>query len=166
MDLEMPVLDGHGATRRIRDWESTHHRTRLPIIALTANAFAEDRERSLRSGMDDFLAKPIIAEDLMAVLGKWLKPGRPSSTHSSATASASATSAGRALNVPRFLDLSETLIMMLKQGKFDAVHRFSELEDLLQGTSQAEALIEVHQAVQAFQFEKAVAALSRIRDQL
>lgn len=166
MDLEMPVLDGHEATRRIRDWESTNHRARLPIIALTANAFAEDRERSLRSGMDDFLAKPIIAEDLMAVLGKWLKPGRPSSTNSSATAPETKTSADRALNVPRFLELSEALIAMFKLGKFDAVHRFSELEALLQETSQADALIEVRRAVQEFQFEKAVVALSRIRDKL
>ena len=45
MDMQMPVLDGLAATERIRAWEVAHHHPRVPIIALTANAYAEDRER-------------------------------------------------------------------------------------------------------------------------
>lgn len=72
MDIQMPVLDGYGATRRIRQWEETQGRSRLPIIALTANAYAEDREHCLSAGMDDYLAKPINAGDLQQHLERWL----------------------------------------------------------------------------------------------
>lgn len=71
MDCKMPVMDGIEATRRIRDYEggSTRH---TPIIALTANALAEDRQTCFEAGMDDFLSKPIQPHVLMRKLEKWL----------------------------------------------------------------------------------------------
>jgi len=69
MDMQMPRLDGLDATRRIR--ESTPARA-LPIIAMTANAYAEDRARCLAAGMDDFITKPIEPEILFGVCVKWL----------------------------------------------------------------------------------------------
>jgi two-component system sensor histidine kinase/response regulator len=69
MDLQMPRLDGIGATRAIRllpGYKDT------PIIALTANAYSEDRRNSIEAGMDDFVAKPVSPEQLYAVLAKWL----------------------------------------------------------------------------------------------
>jgi PAS domain S-box-containing protein len=72
MDVQMPVLDGLEATACIRQWEHEHGRPRLPIVALTADAYAEDRERCLAAGMDDYLAKPVDAGDLQKVLAKWL----------------------------------------------------------------------------------------------
>jgi len=69
MDMQMPRLDGLDATRRIR--ESTPARA-LPIIAMTANAYAEDRARCLAAGMDDFITKPIEPETLFGVCVKWL----------------------------------------------------------------------------------------------
>jgi CheY-like chemotaxis protein len=71
MDLHLPVLDGLQATRRIRAMPG---RERTPIIALTANAFAEDRERCLLAGMNDFVAKPIMADELFAALLRGLAP--------------------------------------------------------------------------------------------
>jgi PAS domain S-box-containing protein len=68
MDCEMPVMDGFDATRRIR--ESIH--TAIPIIALTANAMQDDRDRCLREGMTDYLAKPVDLEKLGDLLDKWL----------------------------------------------------------------------------------------------
>jgi CheY-like chemotaxis protein len=68
MDCQMPTLDGYGATARIRETVARH----VPIIAMTAHAFAGDRERCLRAGMDDYLSKPIRAEDLDPVLERWL----------------------------------------------------------------------------------------------
>lgn len=75
MDVHMPVLDGYGATQRIRAWESQRTGARLPIIALTANAYAEDRERCLAAGMDDYLVKPIDVRELQDMLGRWLASG-------------------------------------------------------------------------------------------
>jgi two-component system, sensor histidine kinase and response regulator len=69
MDLQMPVMDGMEATRRIRAMPG---RDRLPILAMTANAMAGDRERSLAAGMNDHVTKPIDPEELFDVLLRWL----------------------------------------------------------------------------------------------
>jgi PAS domain S-box-containing protein len=72
MDLQMPVMDGYTAAQRIRQWEVAQHQPRTPIIALTADAFEEDRQRSLAAGMDDFLTKPIAIAALRSSLMPWL----------------------------------------------------------------------------------------------
>ncbi len=74
MDCYMPVMDGYAATRAIREIEAReapHGKQRIPIIALTANAMAGDREKCLAAGMDDHLAKPFTREGLSAVLQRW-----------------------------------------------------------------------------------------------
>ncbi|MBK6981286.1 MAG: response regulator [Betaproteobacteria bacterium] len=68
MDCQMPVLDGFAAASRIRAAET---RTRIPIIALTANALAEDRQRCLDAGMDDYLPKPVSIAGLSSMLSRW-----------------------------------------------------------------------------------------------
>jgi PAS domain S-box-containing protein len=78
MDLQMPVMDGYTASQRIRQWEAQHGQPRHPIIALSADAFEENRQDSLTAGMDDFLAKPVDLEKLKAMLQHWLRK-RPSS---------------------------------------------------------------------------------------
>ncbi len=71
MDMQMPVMDGVSATLAIR---AETRFDRLPIVAMTANAMQQDRERCLAAGMNDHLAKPIEPDDLWAVLRKWIKP--------------------------------------------------------------------------------------------
>lgn len=69
MDMEMPVMDGIEATKKIRDTLPEHKQP--VIIAMTANAFFEDRERCLKAGMNDFLSKPISVEMVKTSLKKW-----------------------------------------------------------------------------------------------
>ncbi len=79
MDIYMPRLDGMEATRAIRRLFAASSRDvplALPIIAVTANAFPEDRQRYLAAGMDDYLAKPFDSSALAAVLARWLTRGR------------------------------------------------------------------------------------------
>ncbi|MEJ6006468.1 ATP-binding protein [Paucibacter sp. AS339] len=73
MDVQMPMMDGLDATRAIRDMERQRGKRRsTPILAMTANAFAEERQRCLDAGMNDHVAKPVVAEQLFATLYMWL----------------------------------------------------------------------------------------------
>ncbi len=74
MDCDMPNMDGYEATYEIRLRERTGGvERRIPIIAQTANAFRDDRERCLSVGMDDYIAKPFTQEDLKTILGRWVE---------------------------------------------------------------------------------------------
>jgi two-component system sensor histidine kinase/response regulator len=84
MDVQMPVMDGYEATRRIR---SNPAYKDLPIIAMTANAMAGDRDRCLEVGMNDHVAKPIEPSELFAALRKWL-PAESTTRQNTTTATA------------------------------------------------------------------------------
>ena len=73
MDMQMPEMDGLAATRAIR---AGGRNARTPILAMTANAFDEDRRRCLDAGMDDFMSKPLDPELLYRTLLKWLSRRR------------------------------------------------------------------------------------------
>ena len=72
MDCHMPELDGYDATRELRRRASEN--ATVPVIALTANAMREDRDRCLRAGMDDYAAKPVQPKLLRTLLAKWVPP--------------------------------------------------------------------------------------------
>jgi two-component system, sensor histidine kinase and response regulator len=83
MDLQMPEMDGHEATRFIR---KTLKNSALPIIAMTAHALESERDNCLRSGMNDYVSKPVDPDRLLAALARWVRPrpgpdpGQPSGT--------------------------------------------------------------------------------------
>ncbi|ALO41336.1 ATP-binding protein [Pseudoalteromonas phenolica] len=71
MDCLMPVMDGYEATRRIRKREAGENNQYIPIIAMTANAMNGDKEKCLDAGMDEYISKPLIKEDLIALLERF-----------------------------------------------------------------------------------------------
>ncbi|MCA8963846.1 MAG: CHASE domain-containing protein [Planctomycetes bacterium] len=79
MDCQMPEMDGLQATAAIREREFDAGASRVPIVALTANALDGDKERCLAAGMDDYLTKPIRAKDLERSLRRWAAVGQATS---------------------------------------------------------------------------------------
>ncbi|MGY3264887.1 response regulator [Lysobacter sp. HA35] len=73
MDCQMPVMDGYEATRAIR---ADARLANLPVIAMTANAMAGDRERVLEAGMNDHIPKPLQVAEMFATMAKWIRPSR------------------------------------------------------------------------------------------
>ena len=72
MDIQMPVMNGYEASRKIRALKDPE-KAAIPIVAMTANAFEEDREKSYEAGMEGHLAKPVSVESLMQMIQKILK---------------------------------------------------------------------------------------------
>ncbi len=73
MDCHMPEMDGYEATASIRKLEHEHAGLRVPVVAVTANVAAGERERCLKAGMDDYLSKPFNLPQLASAMGRWLK---------------------------------------------------------------------------------------------
>nr|CRH07060.1 putative histidine kinase with PAS sensor and response regulator receiver domain [Candidatus Magnetococcus massalia] len=78
MDVQMPGVDGYTASRRIRVLEAAHDRPRIPIIALTAHAMEQDRDKSLAAGCDEHLTKPVRKKTLIDAIMRFAKPGSAS----------------------------------------------------------------------------------------
>ncbi|PKO34353.1 MAG: hypothetical protein CVU34_08070 [Betaproteobacteria bacterium HGW-Betaproteobacteria-7] len=153
MDIQMPGLDGLDTTRHIR---SLPGGADIPIIALTANAYSEDRRRCLEAGMNDFLAKPVEPDALYAVLGKYLN-GEP--TSGPEVESPPPTSA--APDRPALSELAE----LLRTGDVDAGQLFSRLRLPLQATW-PEQYDELRRAMENFDYERAQAIVGRLLDRL
>ncbi len=131
MDLQMPVMDGFVATKRIRQWEADSQNPRLPIIALTADAFEEDRQHCLTVGMDDFLTKPVSLAALKLALAKWL-PNTPG-----VLALPQPPEPLKPVDFDAFKNLVNQLAPLLEDNKFSAIGLFKSLQHLVKGTNLA-----------------------------
>jgi len=155
MDLQMPVLDGYQATQHIRQWEATQQqRPHLPIIALTADAFEEDRLHCQAVGMDDFLTKPIALEALQDALAKWL-PAVPQTPARVAVEY-------RPLDPQAFAALVGELTPLLEDNKFAAFACFKSLQSLVDGTHLAEQINALVGELQEMRFANVLGRLRQI----
>lgn len=74
MDCQMPVMDGYTATRKIREIAKF---AQLPVIAMTANAMAGDRDKAIKAGMNDHISKPVNVNEMFITMAKWIRPANP-----------------------------------------------------------------------------------------
>ncbi len=156
MDLQMPIMDGYAATEKIRQYEATKGWPRRPIVALTANAFENARKQCLSSGMDDFLAKPLVTDALVKVLGRWLKDLPV------AAEAPSAIQPQKPIDMPRIGALVGEILPLLAQNKFDAIDRLALLEAAVAGTVTTDGIAEVRRLAEEFSFAQAAEQLRRI----
>jgi CheY-like chemotaxis protein len=154
MDIQMPVMDGYVTTQRIRQWElDTGVARRVPIVALTADAFEEDRQRCLAVGMNDFLTKPVSFDALSTTLAKWLD-------HDVGAGEVTATSPGpRQIEAAALGALVDDITPMLEHNKFDALGKFKEIEALAAGTDLAKPFEKVGLLLRDFKFPEALEQL-------
>ena len=162
MDLHMPVMDGYAATALIRQWEVEHPRARLPIIALTADAFADDRERCQAAGMNEVLTKPISLTDLHTTLVRWLPQQAAPAPQTPPPPPAPAPSPLKPLPVPAFMALVAEITPLLANNKFDALARFKALQTLVAGTALATETDEIAGLLAELHFDLALARLHQM----
>jgi len=152
MDMNMPVLDGCGATEQIRRWEAARGQARHAIIGLTANAYEEDNQRCITAGMDDVLTKPVALTSLQGVLDRWL--GAPPAAKPAVP--------GKAIDLALLRALARELEPLLERNEFDAIARFRALQDASAGTELAADMLEIGQALETYQFDLALMRLRSI----
>ena len=158
MDLEMPVVDGYEATRRIRELERQRGAVPTPILALTAHALDEHRQRCEQAGFTDFLAKPVRKAAVLRTLLHYLGPaGESAEPPRTSPLDADAPNPGRlAALLPLFFDLaSQTL---------DAAHAALDQGDLEQARRQGHKLKGSAGSYGFPELAKAAAALERAAD--
>lgn len=156
MDLRMPVMDGLQATEEIRKLEVTRGLPRVPIVAFTANVYAEDRKHCLDSGMDDFLAKPLNLKELSRVLHQWLPRTAAQSPQRS-----SADVHQAELDREAVAEILSTLLPLLDQQLFDAMDEFRRLQDALAHTPVAREVADAAAHLDALNFGRAATSLRK-----
>ncbi|MDM0022488.1 PAS domain-containing hybrid sensor histidine kinase/response regulator [Variovorax saccharolyticus] len=119
MDCQMPVLDGYSATRGLRAQERFRE---LPIIAMTANALAGDREKALACGMNDHIAKPLVEATMFATMAKWIH-ARPATARPHAVGRREVALEPDDLRLPSLPGIDQVAGLATCQGRADLYRR-------------------------------------------
>lgn len=120
MDIHMPVMDGYAATRGMRAWETEHKKQRTPVLALTANAFEEERQASLAAGCDAHLVKPIRKAELLEAIRTHTRTCQLAETQASASERISVRPpAGIEEAIPLFLETTREDLQALSRSLDD-----------------------------------------------
>ncbi|GAB4214758.1 MAG: hypothetical protein Fur007_11550 [Rhodoferax sp.] len=161
MDLHMPVMDGYEATRNLRALEARHAWPRLPIIALTADAYAEDHQHCLDAGMDDHLSKPVTLERLHAVLRRWL-PQQPSTVLPAAPLPTPTETGVATVDAPELWRAAQPVLALLDEHRFDALEAFEALRGQWQGTALSPGLEALAPQLKRLQFDAVARGLRQL----
>lgn len=135
MDCQMPDRDGPGTAREIRRVEAGRRRT--PIVAVTANASAEDRALCLEAGMDEFLTKPTTLEALAVVLDQWDRPFDEAALAAFAAVAAETPEALGSLLVQFLADMRELLASLARARAADNLRQCAVAAHTMKGASSA-----------------------------
>jgi len=141
MDCQMPEMDGFEATAEIRRRERPGRR--IPIMAMTAHALICDRERALDAGMDDYITKPVVTEDLAAMLARWIDPVDPAA-HAGAAGPAIVVSVLDDLRVFQSDEGSDILVELIGIFLEDTPPRLTTLVDAVAGGDAGAAEASAH----------------------
>jgi hypothetical protein len=150
MDLQMPVMDGCSATRHLRAWEAQTGCRRLPVVALTAGAFEEDRQHCLDAGMDGVLTKPVAMDQLQAALAHWL----PLAHNSMAAQDPAPVLQHKRVDVAHIRALLADIMPLLASNKFASIACFRQLQDALAGTVLEDDVAQTARLLQEFRFDR------------
>jgi CheY-like chemotaxis protein len=161
MDLQMPVLDGYSATRQLRAWEAQTGRTRLPVVALTAGAFEDDRQHCLDAGMDAVLTKPLAMDQLQATLARWL----PLPHNSMAAQDPAPAPQHKRVDVAHIRALLADIMPLLASNKFASIACFRQLQEALAGTALEDDVAQTARLLQEFRFDRVQQRLRRLAAQ-
>jgi signal transduction histidine kinase/DNA-binding NarL/FixJ family response regulator len=162
LDVRMPGIDGIELARRIRRREAHEGLRRCPVVAVTANAFEEDRRECLDAGMDEVLAKPLLMTELGRVLARWLPAAADDAPPGVAAAPALD---AQPPDIPQGL-LDERvahLQSLIARRLFDALGALESLRETVRGSSFEAGLDPVAQALETLDFARAERALDEWR---
>ncbi len=166
MDCQMPVMDGFTATRMIRQQKRFET---LPILALTANAMASDREKVLAAGMNDHISKPINITEVLSIMAKWI--GKHENNRNSMIAEESGSDQSNILSsialteeidMQKLNSLLNHLRALLEDDDATATHVLDELESLPGIASHYPELKRLSDAIEEYDFERALKELDRL----